>query len=414
MLDNIVIATVSKTHDEFSQKIAEFAGQTIDITDTVEPSRFSGGEFRPRYRVDLHEKELALIASEGPWQVPIEMLARTCLMAYSAKKHHGAKKVTAVMTELPFDRQDKDPNKYEKVKQDAFTAEWMAKILHASGVDRILTMHMHSLDLYDIFEREYKKPGRDVIYDISPHFILAYYLMRQSSLDISNGGEKVCFISPDQNARRFVKNLMNLMPLPNAVFVDFEKARDAPNNPDAVVIKIQNLDELKRINFTFEGKYPVFTDDKLDTGGTLIKTHNWIHEKYPEFAHGLGLPAGMYYYFTHPVLKGKSFFEIQEKLVKELPAIEYITTNTRPYIGTEQGYRFKERCTVLRFAALFADAILNCCEKNIHPDDYYKFDSFEELEKTIKEKGLDQEDHIKRSSRHLMKRDIDMVSTFLY
>ena len=43
MLDNIVIATVSKTHDEFAQKVAEFAGQNIDITDTIEPAKFSGG-----------------------------------------------------------------------------------------------------------------------------------------------------------------------------------------------------------------------------------------------------------------------------------------------------------------------------------------------------------------------------------
>ena len=91
-----------------------------------------------------------------------------------------------------------------------------------------------------------------------------------------------------------------------------------------------------------------------------------------------------------------------------MPAIEYITTNTRPYIQDGQNYRFKERCTVLRVASLFADAILNCCEKEVHPDEYYKFKSSAEVSRAVEQKSLY---NIKRSSRHLMNQGIDMVST---
>jgi phosphoribosylpyrophosphate synthetase len=340
------------------------------------------------------------------------MVARTAVIADSAKNYYGAKKVTAIMTELPFARQDKNPLSSPKLEGEAFTVRTVAKILHACNVDRVLTVHMHSQELYRVFEEEFKRPGKDVLYNISPAPLVAYYLMRQSSLDISNGGEKVCFISPDQNARKFVEELRTLMGLPNATTVYFEKAREVPNKPEAVTVKIINHDELKRKNFSFDGKYLIYADDSVDTGGTLIKTRNWIYGVFSELDHGLGRPAGIYYYFTHAVNEGEHFKENQEKLVKRLPAIEYICSNTRPYISDQQSYRFKERCSVIRVATLISDAILNCCMKNIYPEDYYHYNSFEELERAIKAKGFNHPENIKRSSRHLMNRGINMISTF--
>jgi len=133
---------------------------------------------------------------------------------------------TAVFPELPFARQDRTQEELEndpKLSKEAISAVAVANGLYANGVDRILTMHMHSLKLYDMFENIYQRPGKDVIYDISPHPILAHYLMTKSSLDLSDGGANIGFVSPDKNAQRLVDDVMQLMPLPNAIHIKFDK-----------------------------------------------------------------------------------------------------------------------------------------------------------------------------------------------
>ena len=69
-------------------------------------------------------------------------------------------------------------------------------------------------------------------------------------------------------------------------------------------------------------------------------------------------PMGQVVYFTHAWLGGNSHVGIQERLFKNLPAQEFITSNTRPYIEDSQYYRFKAKLTILRLAGLWADAIL--------------------------------------------------------
>jgi phosphoribosylpyrophosphate synthetase len=403
MLDDVVIATMSKTHSEFAQQLARFAGQTVGIEETIGPDKFTSGEFRPKFRTSVNKKRVRLVVPQSQYKYATDMIKRVEITAYSCKER-GADEVTAVFTELPFARQDRTQKEIEndpKMEEEAVSMVAIANGLHANGVDRVLTMHLHSQKIYDIFEKAYDKPGREVLFDISPAPIVAHYIMTKSSLDLSDGGAKLGIVSPDKGAQKFVNDIMRLLPLPNAVHVKFDKARKVPNKPGAVTIDILNMDELKEKGFCFDNKYLCLFDDIVDTGSTKMATADWIYVANKELDHGLGTPLGIFDYFTHAVMGGQGYLDVQKNLVEKMRAIEFVTTNTHPFITdlSNQDHVFKQQSTILRVAALFGDAIINCCEKNIHPEDYYKYNSFIELNKKMDENPLYL---IKRSDTHFL------------
>lgn len=401
--DKFVIATVSKTHSEFAQQVARFAGQTVGIEEIIGPEKFSGGEFRPVFRTPIGGKNIYLVVPQSQYKSPMDMVTRVALTAYSCKQR-GSGKVTAVFSELPFARQDRTQEEIEKnpkMKEEGTSAEALFNTLHANGIDRILTMHMHSNKLYDICEKVYHIPGRDVIFNISPHPAVAHYLMNKSSLDFAEQGARLAFISPDVGAEAFVNLVMGLMPIPNAVHVEFDKARKIPNKPGAVDIKIRNMEFLRERDFRFEGRYLIIIDDIIDTASTLMATADWINVLHSEYDHGLGKPRGIIIYATHAVMAGTGYLGIQKEMMRRIQPMEIITTNTRQFITdpSNQDYLFNQVNTTLRIASFFGDGIVNCCEKNMHPDNHYKFDSFIDLNRRMEENPLYK---IKRSDRHFL------------
>jgi len=401
--NQFLIATISKTHSEFAQQVGRFAGQSVGIEEIIGPEKFSGGEFRPVFRTEVKGKNVYLVVPQSQYKSPMDMTARVALTAYSCKQRESGQ-VIAVFSELPFARQDrtqKEIEKEEKLKQEGTCAEALLNTLHANGVDRILTMHMHSNKLYDICEKIYQRPGNEVLFNISPHPVVAHYLMNKSSLDFSEDGAKLAFISPDAGADKFVDRVMSLIPIPKATHVKFEKARKIPNKPGAVKIEIRNLDYLTNINFSFENKYLIIMDDIIDTASTLMATVDWINVVHSEFDHKLGKPKGIIIYGTHAVMAGTGYLGVQAEIIRRIEPVEIITTNTRQFITdpSDQNYLFNRVNTTLRVASFFGDAIVNCCEKNVHPDDYYKFDSFFDLNRKMEESPLYK---IKRSESHFL------------
>ena len=51
-LEGIVVTTISRTHEEFSQMVSEHVGQYADIGAVMDPRIFSGGEYSPKFRFE--------------------------------------------------------------------------------------------------------------------------------------------------------------------------------------------------------------------------------------------------------------------------------------------------------------------------------------------------------------------------
>ena len=395
-LEELVVATISKTHEEFSQSVAEYVGQHEDIENVMDPRVFSGGEYNSKFRyeyrkkTDLKGKAVYLISTQGPFQNPQDMAMRAFIAARTAKEN-GAGGVYLVATDLSYSRQDRGPKEDEKMIGECNAAKLYAELLAHSGVDGLITMHCHNKKIRKFYEKEMGVDGEKIFFDVWPYSLLAHYLVTKSSLKIDNRGENIVVVSPDKGARKFSEKLRDALYLKNAGMLYLNKARWMANKPNAVTIdnpKLIGADSL-------EGKTIIFPDDIIDTGGTLMKTVDWLNNTHGN--HGLGVPSKYFFYFTHAVMSNKAHNEIQNKLSK-LNAQEFITTNTRPYITDQRTFRFKKNSTILRVPNLFGDIIL----KHFKGEDLegiYDFKTKGEMMKTIKPLY-----ETKRSSRHFMEK----------
>lgn len=372
----LVLAAISSTHIDTATKIAERCLGVRDINLThqfMDPRKFSGGEFCPRFTIDITGKSVYVLLIPSPYKTPEELVQRACMVAVAAKENNAGK-VVLITTDLPHARQDRGPSEDKNIEGELTTVRWNARQFQAAGIDKIITMHEHSPRIAGYFAQEYgliipgkifdpdnpeiQALGRTVFQSISPHAFLADYLLHSSSLASELGdGESLVLKAMDKGNQKFIDELYAALFLPGVSRVYCKKNRTIKNDPLSLGVEIVGVSA----NFnSLEGKIELYADDGLDTGGTMLKAVEWSGQgnKCAALGKEYGKPKDRIVYFTHPWLVGEAHQIIQERLYKNLPAREFITTNTRPFIDDSQYYRFKSKSTVLRFAGLWADAIL--------------------------------------------------------
>ena len=253
---------------------------------------------------------------------------------------------------------------------------------------------------FDANNKEIQQAGKQVFKTISPHAILADYLLYNSSITgtkyLENGGEKIVLRAVDAGNAEFIEKLHKALFLENSSIIYCEKARTAKNDPDRVEIEIKKTTEKFK---TLNGVLEIYADDGLDTGGTMIKSVKESEKGNISGKKEYGKPEDRIIYFTHAWLAGRGYENVQRRLTEEIRAREFITTNTRPYIGDGQHHDFKTKTTVLRLAFLLGDAIL---ANELGYDITKRYQDFETKEKQhefLKELYV-----IKRHERHFMSR----------
>ena len=391
-------APTSDTHMELCTKIMERAlgKRALDISAYTDPRKFTVGEFCPKFNITekngLKDKTVYVTLIPSPFKSSEELMMRSLIDARAAKEN-GAEKVVLLATDFPSARQDRGPDEDDKAIGELNTARLYASLCRESGIDQVIVTHAHTPRLNSIFALEYglvprelmsddaprdlrkieapkhidfndsriQELGKKVFKSISPHAILADYALHQSSLVgtkyLSDGGVWLVTKAMDAGNGLFVYDFNRALFLPRLSTINCKKARTAKNDPDKVEVEIFKVSE----NFeTMDGKLEMFLDDGADTCGTLIKAALWSIDGNVCVTSGksYGSPEDRFVYFSHAWLGGMGHKGIQERLVKNLPAREFVTSNTRPYISDEQYYRFKGKATVLRLAALWADALI--------------------------------------------------------
>lgn len=409
-LDDKVFCSVTE-YNEFGHKVGEFSGQNKDIDTIMRNITFTGGEFCPEFKVPIKDKTVYISATSSYDVGPQELHMRVCLAADAAKQN-GAKEVVLIQPMLSYSRQDRGPKDDEKLKGQPYSSLVLARNFYMNGVDRILTMHLHSRDNYYPFAELYFKDeldkyigqfedtepkevkekiddkkvelGRRVVYNLNPNPIFAHYLRFSSSIARKNQknkgwqGEDVVFISPDLGARYHILDLRNLTFLKNSSYCNCLKVRGEPNNPHDMTVELDTFSENFFDNGGLENKIIVIGDDMIDTGGTIEKTCIALKN-----GHDYGRPKAIILAFSHAVLAGKAYRNIQQKIGAIKPQ-EIITLNTLPYIETRRNPGWKKYSSVLRIAHYISDAIKNCIEPEVNPTDFYNYDSLEQLKDVSK------------------------------
>jgi ribose-phosphate pyrophosphokinase len=393
IINKIVVVPIIY-ESEFAQKFIEHLGKNVNSEDYFDPQVFSGGEFCPRFKTDnkttdgpiLKEKSVYIIAPPSTRLAPEAWAFRIMLTADAAKRA-GAENVVLAAMDLPYSRQDRGPKEDPKFKGQPFSAQVLANGLKTSGIDKIITMHKHSNRIAKIYEEVYGMPYEKIFFELDAAPIIAHYLTKDSSLVIANRGENVVFVGPDKGSLEFLKRVREYMDIENSSFISCKKTRGKPNDPSAVHISV----DFKSDNYAgLEGKSLILLDDLGDTCGTIVQAYYDLMNNNDQ-----GKPKEMYIYFTHPVMAGNNFYQAQKRL-ERLKAKEIIVTNSHPFIEDRRTVAFKQNSSVLRCAAYFASAAVNCVEAGRSPEDIFSVECPSDLEK------FNSLYEIKRSTLHFL------------
>ncbi len=349
-----MIIVGNSSDDPFAIDVAYAVGQNEDIADLISMKTFANSEFCPRFISDERdfsrighklEGKTIVIVSTSSRQVSRQTLAmRTLLMARAAKEN-GAAEVVLVEPDLYYSAQDRGPRPapsdppagrdvadLKKFDGQPLTARLYAELLKLSGVDRVLTVHNHSLAVQHIFSEIFD----GTFHNLMPYGIYADYLKNSDIVGRGPEGEGLALCAPDQGARDFVKEMYAQLGLPKAKFVLLDKERLGERD---VRIALHPKSES-----TFEeirGHDIVLLDDMVRTGSTVVKTCQFLKQIQP----GRVVFAVTHFYASE---------EGRQKMAST--AIdEILTLNTLPTIlnRDEQG-RLRRKMVVLKIEGWLA------------------------------------------------------------
>jgi ribose-phosphate pyrophosphokinase len=267
--------------------------------------RFSDGEVNIEIMENVRGRDVFIVQPTSP---PANDHLMELLVMVDACRRASAARITAVVPYFGYARQDRRP----RATRAAITAKLVADMISNSGVDRLLTLDLHSDQIQGFFAIPV-----DNVYG-SPVLLGEVWRQRYPNLIV---------VSPDVGgvvrARAIAKRL------DDADLAIIDKRRPRPNES-----KIMN------IIGEVDGKTCVIIDDMVDTAGTLCVAAQALKEE-----GALKVVA----YITHAVLSGGAVDRIATSSLDEL-----VVTDTVPL---SEGARACPRIRQLSVASLLAETI---------------------------------------------------------
>lgn len=260
-----------------AQEVATHLGIELGRADV---GRFSDGEIMVELLENVRGRDVFVLQSTSH---PTNDSLMEVMVMVDALRRSSAARITAAIPYFGYSRQDRRP----RSARVAITAKVVANMLTGVGVNRLLTMDLHSDQIQGFFDIPV-----DNIY-ATP--ILLADLWRQNH-------ENLVVVSPDVGgvvrARACAKQL-------NSDLAIIDKRR-----PKANVAKVMN------IIGDVAGRTCVIMDDMVDTANTLCEAAAALKK------HGA---VKVLAYATHPVLSGGAAERIMNSELDEL-----VVTNTIP------------------------------------------------------------------------------------
>src|SRR3954465_8818865 len=267
--------------------------------------KFSDGEVMVELLENVRGKDVFVLQSLC---APTNDNLMELLVMVDALKRASAGRVTAAIPYMGYARQDRRPSS----ARVPITAKVVANMMASAGVDRVLTMDLHSEQIQGFFDIPVDNiySGPIMLGDVWKH-----------------GYQNLVAVSPDVGgvlrARALAKRL-------EADLAIIDKRRPRPN-----VATVMN------IIGEVEGRTCVIIDDLVDTANTLCEAARALKERGAE---------KVIAYCTHPVLSGKAIERIEKSVMDEI-----VVTDTIPL--TAEGRECK-KIRVLSIAGLLAETML--------------------------------------------------------
>ncbi len=295
-----------------TQLTGEIAAYLQQPVGKLSLSRFSDGETSLEIREGVRGCDVFVVQSVC---APTNDNLMDLLIMVDAFKRASAGRITAVIPYYGYARQDR---RVRSVRVP-ITAKLVANMLSTAGVDRVLTVDVHSEQIQGFFDIPV-----DNVY-ASPLLLLDIYRNKYPDLIV---------VSPDVGgvvrARSVAKQL------DDAELAIIDKRRPQANEA-----------QVMHIIGDVVGKTCVVIDDMVDTAGTLCKAAGALKE------HGAGKVVAL---ATHAVLSGPALDNIEASELDEL-----VVTDTIPLSQRAENCHKIRRLSV---ASLLAETI-----RRIHHDE---------------------------------------------
>ena len=230
------------------------------------------------------------------------------LIITDAAKRASAASVTAVITHYAYARQDR-----KAASREPITARLIANLLEAAGIDRVITLDLHSNQIQGFF-------------DIPVSHLTALYNFGEYFGAKDFDWENTVVVSPDMGRAKVAKKL--------ADYLGCEMAIAHKSRPK------HNAAEVMGVIGNIVGKTCIINDDMIDTAGTLVGSIKKLKE----------MGAGdIYVSSTHGIFSGAAIERLENA-----PIVECVVTDAIPCeVANKPGSKIK----MISVAEEFAEAI---------------------------------------------------------
>ena len=266
---------------------------------------FSDGEIKVEIEANVRGHDTFIIQSTC---APSNKNLMELMFLADALKRSSASRVTAIVPYYGYARQDRRV----RSARVPISAKVVADMFDAVGIDRVLTVDLHSETIQGFF-------------DMPADNVYATKLM-VDDIKANNERDKIIVVSPDVGG--VVRSRALAKQLDGTDLAIIDKRRAAANQS-----------EVMNIIGDINGKVCIVPDDIIDTAGTLCNAADALKKQGA---------AAVKAYITHPVLSGPAIERLENSAIDEL-----VVTNSIPLSPEAQ------KCSKIRVISL-SSTIAEC------------------------------------------------------
>ncbi|MCJ1400867.1 hypothetical protein MMC11_004076 [Xylographa trunciseda] len=279
MATNSIKLLTGNSHPQLAKLVADHLG--IELT-KIMVLQYSNQETSVTIGESVRDEDVFILQTTAPGDINDGIME--LLIIISACKTASARRITAVIPNFPYARQDKKDKSRAPI-----TAKLMANMLQTAGCNHLITMDLHASQIQGFFnvpvDNLYAEPS-------TVRWI-------KTNLDVKSA----VIVSPDAGGAKRATSIADRLDLPFALI---HKERNRPNEVSRMVL----VGDVK-------DKVAIVVDDMADTCGTLAKAADTI------MAHGAREVVAL---VTHGILSGKAIETLNGSQLKRV-----VITNTVPH-----------------------------------------------------------------------------------
>ena len=256
-----------------SQEVAKILGLKLG---NIDLGKFSDGEIKVEILENVRGHEAYIIQSTC---APTNSNLMELMLITDALKRSSASRITAILPYYGYARQDRRV----RSARVPISAKVIADMMNSVGVDRVLTVDLHSESIQGFF-------------DMPADNVYATKIMHDDIKSRSTKEEEILVVSPDVGGVVRARALAKFLDESDLAIIDKRRAT-------------ANESEVMNIIGNVEGKSCIVPDDIIDTAGTLCNAAQALKD---------AGAAKVKAYITHPVLSGPAIERISNSSIDEL------------------------------------------------------------------------------------------------